>query len=113
LLPQRRERMSERRRASPPRSNASEPLRTCVQCGAVREKGGLLRIAGKPGAGWAPDPGGKLPGRGVYLCPAGECVDRFAARIRTPKGGARWKMGAAGKELADRLAASRRGGQEK
>ena len=95
-----------------PRSDASGPQRTCVQCGAVREKGGLFRIAGKPGVGWTPDPGGKLPGRGIYLCPVGECVDRFAARIRTPKGGARWKMGVAGKELADRLAASRHGGQK-
>ena len=77
-----------------------------MQCGAVREKGRLLRIAGNPGVGWTPDPGGKLPGRGIYLCPVGECVDRFAARIRTPKGGARWKMGGAGGELADRLAAT-------
>lgn len=105
--------MSERRRASSPRSSAPGPLRTCVQCGSVREKGGLLRIAGKPGLGWVPDPGGTLPGRGIYLCPAGECVVRFAARIRTPKGGARWKMGVAGKELADRLDASRRGGQDR
>lgn len=106
--------MRVRRRGVPPRrSSASGPQRTCVQCGAVREKGGLLRIAGKPGVGWAPDPGGKLPGRGIYLCPVGECVDRFAARVRTPKGGARWKMGVTGKELADRLAASRHGGQEK
>ena len=105
--------MLRRRRGVPPRrSSASGPPRTCVQCGAVREKGGLLRIAGKPGVGWAPDPGGTLPGRGIYLCPDGECVDRFSARIRTPKGGARWKMGVAGKELADRLAASRHGGQE-
>jgi predicted RNA-binding protein YlxR (DUF448 family) len=101
-----------RRRASPPGSSASGPQRTCVQCGAVREKDGLLRVAGKPGAGWTPDPGGKLPGRGIYLCTVGECVDRFSARIRTQKGGARWKMGEAGKELADRLAASRHGGEE-
>jgi len=95
------------------KSSAPGPQRTCVQCGAVREKVALLRIAGKPGTGWTPDPSGKLPGRGIYLCPGGECVDRFAARIRTPKGGARWKMGPAGKELADRLAASRQGGREK
>jgi predicted RNA-binding protein YlxR (DUF448 family) len=102
-----------RRKATLPRSSASGPQRTCVQCGVVRDKGGLLRIAGKPDAGWVPDPEGRLPGRGIYLCPVGECVDRFSARIRTPKGGARWKMGLAGRELADRLAASRFGGQEK
>lgn len=101
---------SMRRRASPPRSSASGPLRTCVQCGAVLGKPRLLRIAGKPGAGWAPDPGGKLPGRGIYLCRAGGCVERFAARIRSPKGGARWKMGAAGGDLADRIVASLHGG---
>lgn len=108
----RRMRTLTRRNPSPRRSDAPGPRRTCVQCGAVREKAGLLRIAGKPGVGWTPDPGGKLPGRGIYLCPVGECVDRFAARIRTAKGGARWKMGAAGKELADRLTASRPGAQE-
>ncbi len=78
-----------------------------MQCGDVREKSVLLRIAGRPGAGWEPDPGRKLPGRGIYLCPAGECVERFAARIRTPKGGARWKMGITGTELADRLVVMR------
>ena len=97
-----------RRGVTPRRSSGRKPQRTCVQCGAVREKGGLLRIAGRPGVGWARDPAGKLPGRGIYLCSDGECVERFAARIRTAKGGARWKMGVAGTELAERLAASRR-----
>jgi len=46
-----------------------------------------------------------LPGRGIYLCRGGGCIGRFSMRVRTPKGGARWKMGAAGAELAERLAA--------
>jgi predicted RNA-binding protein YlxR (DUF448 family) len=83
-----------------------ETRRTCVQCGAVAGKERLFRIAGKPGAGWNPDPAGRLPGRGIYLCRDGECIGRFAARIRTRKGGARWKMGESGTELADRLAAA-------
>ena len=82
-----------------------ESLRTCVQCGAVLPKGRLLRIAGRPGGGWAPDPRGTMPGRGIYLCRGGECIRKFSARVRTPKGGARWKMGAAGAGLAERLAA--------
>jgi hypothetical protein len=82
-----------------------DPLRTCVQCGAVLPKGRLLRVAGRPGGGWEPDPRGTLPGRGIYLCRGGECMAKFSARVRTPKGGARWKMGAAGPELARRLAA--------
>ncbi len=89
----------------PRRSSAAEPQRTCVQCGAVHDRGRLLRIAGKPGAGWAPDPRGTMPGRGIYLCRGGDCIRKFSARIRTPKGGARWRMGAAGAELAERLSA--------
>jgi len=86
------------------RNSAAGPQRTCVQCGAVLPKGRLLRIAGRPGAGWAPDPRGTLPGRGIYLCPGGDCIAKFSARVKTSKGGARWKMGAAGAELAERLA---------
>jgi len=81
------------------------PQRTCVQCGTVLPKGRLLRVAGRPGGGWAPDPRGTLPGRGIYLCRRGDCIAKFSARVKKPKGGARWKMGAAGAELAERLAA--------
>jgi len=86
------------------RISPAEPQRTCVQCGAVLPKGRLLRIAGRPGAGWVPDPRGTLPGRGIYLCHGGDCIAKFSARLKTSKGGARWKMGAAGTELAERLA---------
>jgi hypothetical protein len=85
------------------RGSAANPQRTCVQCGAVLSKGRLLRIAGRPGSGWTPDPRGALPGRGIYLCRGGDCVAKFSARVKTPKGGARWKVGAAGAELAERL----------
>lgn len=94
----------------PPRKGSSaEPQRTCVQCGALLPKRRLLRIAGKPGAAWTPDPSGTLPGRGIYLCRDGDCIRRFSARVRTAKGGARWKMGAAGAELAERLEAFAQG----
>ena len=89
----------------PRRSSGREPQRTCVQCGAVLARARLLRIAGKPGFGWSPDPRGTGPGRGIYLCRDGDCIPKFQARVRTPKGGSRWKMGAAGAELAERLAA--------
>ena len=89
------------------KSSAEKPARTCVQCGAVAKKCKLLRIAGRPGSTWVPDPAGKLPGRGIYLCREGDCVERFIVRIRTRKGGARWKMGDCGGELAERLVAIR------
>ncbi|HEX9191809.1 MAG TPA: YlxR family protein [Candidatus Deferrimicrobiaceae bacterium] len=93
----------------PPKSDAAEPQRTCVQCGALLAKPRLLRVAGKPGAGWTPDPSGTLPGRGIYLCRGGDCIRKFSARVKTAKGGARWKMGAAGAELAERLSAFEQG----
>jgi predicted RNA-binding protein YlxR (DUF448 family) len=91
---------------TPRRSDARKPQRTCVQCGTASDKERLLRIAGRPGSEWTPDPDGLLPGRGIYLCRDGACVEKFAERIRTRKGGARWRMGEAGGELADRLAAA-------
>jgi predicted RNA-binding protein YlxR (DUF448 family) len=94
---------------TPRRSNGPGPQRTCVQCGTGSEKGRMLRIAGKAGSEWTPDPDGKLPGRGIYLCRGGDCIERFSARIRTRKGGARWKMGDGGGQLADRLTALRAG----
>lgn len=81
------------------------PERTCVQCGSPGEKPSLLRIAGRPGAGWEPDPEGRRPGRGVYLCRKTECVEGFVRRIRTPKGGARWRMGTEGTALAEKISA--------
>lgn len=81
------------------------PERTCVQCGASGRKESFLRIAGRPGSGWDPDPGGRKPGRGIYLCRTAECVAGFARRLRTPKGAARWKMGIDGAVLADKVSA--------
>lgn len=80
------------------------PRRTCVQCGSQGVKRDFLRIAGRPGSAWEPDPEGKKQGRGIYLCRSAGCVEGFVRRIRTSKGAARWKMGAAGSVLAERLA---------
>lgn len=88
-----------------PPENRWVPLRTCVQCGTPGEKRSLLRIAGRPGAGWEPDPEGRKPGRGIYLCRKSECVEGFSRRIRTPKGGARWRMGTEGAPLAEKISA--------
>ena len=86
------------------REGRTLPVRSCVQCGVSGGKGSLLRIAGRPGVGWEPDPEGKKPGRGIYLCREDDCIEGFMRRVRTPKGGARWKMGPGGAVLADRLA---------
>jgi predicted RNA-binding protein YlxR (DUF448 family) len=88
-----------------PRGDRLLQGRTCVQCGSAAGKGSFFRIAGRPETGWEPDPEGRKPGRGIYLCRTAECVEGFAKRIRTPKGAARWKMGLNGPVLADKVSA--------
>ncbi len=44
------------------------PLRTCVSCGLKTAKRELLRIVSSPDGQVAVDLGGKLNGRGAYLC---------------------------------------------
>ena len=44
------------------------PLRTCVSCGLKTAKRELLRIVSSPDGKVAVDRGGKLNGRGAYLC---------------------------------------------
>ncbi|HWP31247.1 MAG TPA: YlxR family protein [Fimbriimonadales bacterium] len=49
------------------------PIRTCVACKAKRSKLELLRI-GKTKAGEVKV--GESEGRGVYLCPSSECIEK-------------------------------------
>ena len=52
------------------------PTRRCVGCMESKEKKELIRIAGTPDSGVHPDPTGKAPGRGIYLCPNPECFEK-------------------------------------
>jgi len=102
--------LSRRKKGSPRRNRGMipgckrhRPRRTCAQCGAKGDKDGFLRIAGSPGKRWDPDPGARMPGRGIYLCRDRGCREGFARRIRTRKGAARLRMGASATSLADYL----------
>ena len=44
------------------------PQRSCIACKSKTAKRDLLRIVAKPDGGIAFDSGGKLSGRGAYLC---------------------------------------------
>ncbi len=44
------------------------PLRSCIVCKSKTVKRELLRIVANPNSGVAFDAGGKLSGRGAYLC---------------------------------------------
>ncbi|MGM0602840.1 MAG: RNase P modulator RnpM [Bacillota bacterium] len=55
------------------------PIRKCVGCGARRDKIELLRIVNNKGE-IIIDPGGKIPGRGAYLCPNMECLEKAVSK---------------------------------
>lgn len=66
------------------------PLRMCVGCGQMKPKKELTRVVRAPGGEDAPpvislDPGGKLPGRGAYLCPDPQCLRKARKARRLEK----------------------------
>lgn len=52
------------------------PQRTCIGCQAVRPKRELVRIVRTPVGEVAVDPTGRRPGRGAYICPDLQCLER-------------------------------------
>ena len=53
-------------------------------CGRSAPKGELVRFAARDGV-LAPDPAGRLEGRGAHLCPQGACWERALARKAFPR----------------------------
>ncbi|MDI3281344.1 MAG: YlxR family protein [Bacillota bacterium] len=52
------------------------PQRTCLGCRSVRPKKELIRIVRTPEGSVVVDPTGKRSGRGAYLCPSPDCLER-------------------------------------
>lgn len=50
------------------------PTRTCVACRTPRPKRDLLRIVRTPGGDVVIDEGGRLAGRGAYVCRGTDCL---------------------------------------
>lgn len=61
------------------------PQRLCVACQSVGAKRELLRIVRSPEGQVSLDPGGKKPGRGVYLCKTRECLEKAIKEKRLEK----------------------------
>jgi len=55
------------------------PQRTCVACRSIRAKRELVRVVRAPSGELSVDSRGKAPGRGAYLDPVEECLDRGLA----------------------------------
>jgi len=58
------------------------PQRTCVGCGSATAKRELIRLVRTPTGAVEPDPTGKRPGRGAYLCHNPECWERAIKKGR-------------------------------
>ena len=71
-------------------------MRSCIACSNKTAKRDLLRIVAKPDGSIAFDAGGKLSGRGAYLCPdcAGNTGEirrgRLEHTLRTGIADAQW-----------------------
>jgi predicted RNA-binding protein YlxR (DUF448 family)/ribosomal protein L30E len=56
------------------------PQRRCIASGEVRDKKDLLRFVVDPDGGLVPDPAGRLPGRGLWLSPRRDMLEKACAR---------------------------------
>ncbi|WP_054949868.1 RNase P modulator RnpM [Numidum massiliense] len=52
------------------------PLRQCVGCQEQKPKKSLLRVVRTPEDEILLDPTGKKSGRGAYICPDADCLER-------------------------------------
>lgn len=52
------------------------PMRQCLGCREMKQKRELIRAVKSPDGEVNLDFKGKMPGRGAYLCPNGECLKK-------------------------------------
>jgi predicted RNA-binding protein YlxR (DUF448 family) len=52
------------------------PLRKCAGCGEMKGKKELVRIVRTDAGEFSLDPTGKKSGRGAYICPNAECLQK-------------------------------------
>jgi predicted RNA-binding protein YlxR (DUF448 family) len=55
------------------------PQRKCLGCNQVKDKKDLIRVVRSPEGDISVDKTGKKPGRGAYVCPCKECVEKAIA----------------------------------
>ena len=61
----------------------AEPMRTCIGCGARREKAELVRLVARDGKVEV-DAAKRSPGRGAYVCD-GRCARKAAQKRAFPR----------------------------
>ena len=82
---------------------AASPQRRCIVTGDIRDRGALLRFVVGPDGAVVPDVEARLPGRGLWLTPRRDIVERAVAKRVFARAARRPVTAAA--ELADRIEA--------
>ena len=75
------------------------PMRQCIGCGLMREKKQMIRVVRMPEGEMTLDRSGRMNGRGAYICPSRECLEK-AIRNRGLNRSFRTEVSA---EVTDRL----------
>jgi predicted RNA-binding protein YlxR (DUF448 family) len=70
---------------TPKRAMKAQPERTCIACRKKGEKGELIRMAASPAGVIVIDYTEKVPGRGAYICPERQCIEKL---LKAGAGGA-------------------------
>ena len=65
-----------RNSSSRPTAGKTMPRRTCVACRQIKNKKELVRVVRTPEGEVEIDITGKKDGRGAYLCPVPECMEK-------------------------------------
>jgi uncharacterized protein len=66
--------------AARPMTDEPETHRRCIATGELRERAALLRFVVAPDGELVPDVAGRLPGRGLWLMPRRDIVERAVAK---------------------------------
>ena len=56
------------------------PMRMCIACREMKSKLEMTRVVKNTEGEIFPDPTGKAPGRGAYVCANGECLKKLMGK---------------------------------
>lgn len=60
-----------------------DPVRLCLICRELKPRTQLLRLVkSKPDGSYLPNPEGRSPGKGIYFCRTGDCLQRMQKERR-------------------------------
>ncbi|NLW12681.1 MAG: YlxR family protein [Clostridiaceae bacterium] len=62
------------------------PSRMCVSCREMKPKKELIRLSASKDGIVSLDPGGRLPGRGAYVCRNRQCIENAVKGRRLDRG---------------------------